>query len=709
MSFGYSVGDFLALTQLAWKVVQSSRKACGAHDDLTREVTSLHLVLHRLQLEVSKPESLINRKDDNRRKELAVLSRDCNRVLRVLSQILEKYNALSDEERSFTKLWQRIRFGNGEMQDLTEIRQKISTYTSAITLFLNLLLIGSQGRVERYMDSQGGELKGMRDSLNWITASLQAKTREGSVLTSYAEDDKTFWKDFRRELIKEGFSSAVLSRHKAVIKEYVMELGSRGALDDLQHNDEEAFIQAESSMSPSLSLSALDQPTAVKKRTPMVTTIEEVEDEDCKATITPEGQEYHASHAEMKGLEAEEIWMMAEKQRLKEMVWVGQSREEQECSEPTYSGKGKLKEQQSEAMKNEHNTREEDIAPEAEVVLFHNDIARDSPQVPEPEPLVNVMSKEEVVVADKIEAFSFWGATKKTKLKEKKRVEGENDDWSGWGSTKKPEDKEGKAVQDESEAFSFWGASKKPKGKEEKAVQDENDDWNGWGRTKKLKGKDSEMGVISSNSHKKKKGRTLKEQAMHERRKEERRKAKEAKEAEAAAEEKKVLRNEVKAFSFWGATKIPKLKEKEVVVDEVDDWSNWGTTKKPKDEEKKVVVDEIDDWSNWGTTKKLKDKEEKAIQDETDDWSGWGSTKNPKVKEEKAVQDEDDAWSGWGSAKKPKGKEENAVQDETDLWGVWGKTKNRKGREGNAVQDESEAFSFWGATKKSAGKPPLRQ
>jgi hypothetical protein len=514
MSFGYSVGGFLALTQLAWKVVQSSRKACGAHDELTREVTSPHLVLHRLQLEVSKPESLINRNDDNRREELAVLSGGCNRVLRVLSQILEKYNALSDEERSFTKLWQKIRFGNGEMQDLMEIRQKISTYTSAITLFLNLLLIGSQGRVERYMDSQGGELKGMRDHLNWITASLQAKTREGSVLTSYAEDDKAFWKDFRRELIKEGFSSAVLSRYKAMIKEYVMGLGSRGALDDLQHNDEEAFIQAESSMPPSLSPSAPDQPTAVKKRTPMVATIEELENENRKATKTPEGQKYHASHAKIRELKAEKKLMMAEKKRLKETVRVGQSqKEEQECSEPTYSREEKLKDQQPEAMKNEHNTREEDIAPEAEVVVLHNDTARDRPQIPEPKSLVNVVGKEEMVVADKIEAFSFWGATKKTKLKEKKILKDdikafsfwgatkipkvkeqkvvvdEVDDWSNWGSTKKSKDKEEKAVQDETDPWSVWGSTKNPKGKEEKAVQDESETFSFWCATKKSAGK----------------------------------------------------------------------------------------------------------------------------------------------------------------------------------------------------------------------------
>jgi hypothetical protein len=239
MSFGYSVGDFVLLTQLAWKVVQNARKACGAHEELTREVTSLHLVLRRLEVEVSKPNSILSRSDNSldRKEELAQLSGDCRGVLRVLDGILEKYNALSEEKRSVTKLWKKLKFGNGEMLDLVEIRLKISTSTSALTLFLNLLSIGSQGKVETYMESHGDELKEMRRSLNWITASMQAKSPkagEGSILTTYAGDDKSIWKDFRRELIKEGFSSNILKKYKEIIKEYVLELGDRGALDDVE-------------------------------------------------------------------------------------------------------------------------------------------------------------------------------------------------------------------------------------------------------------------------------------------------------------------------------------------------------------------------------------------------------------------------------------------------------------------------------------------
>jgi len=243
MSFGYAIGDFVLLTQLAWDVVQNSRKACGAHDELTSEATSLHIVLRRLEIEVSKPNSILTRSDDgtDRREELAQLSEDCRRVLRTLDGILKKYNALSEEKRSVTKLWKKVQFGNGEMLDLAELRLKIATSTSALTLFLNLLSIGSQGKVESYMESQGDELKEMRRSLNWITASIQAKAPkagEGSILTTYAGDDKAIWKDFRRELIREGFSSEVLERHMGTIKDYVIELGNRGALDDVEDGTE---------------------------------------------------------------------------------------------------------------------------------------------------------------------------------------------------------------------------------------------------------------------------------------------------------------------------------------------------------------------------------------------------------------------------------------------------------------------------------------
>jgi hypothetical protein len=248
MSFGFSIGDFVLITQLASNVVQNARKACGVHDGLTREVTCLYVALQRLESEASRSQSLLNSTGYDRKDELATLIQECSVILQVLSEILEKYNALSEEKRSVTKLWQRVKFGNGEMQDLSKIRLQLVTYTSAITIFINALSLGSQGKVEEHMTLQGGELQRMRRSLDWIVASLQASNgnAEGSILTYYTDDDQAIWRDFRRELIQQGYSSNFLKKHKGTIQNYIHELGQRGALDELTEREVQLVDEVQS-------------------------------------------------------------------------------------------------------------------------------------------------------------------------------------------------------------------------------------------------------------------------------------------------------------------------------------------------------------------------------------------------------------------------------------------------------------------------------
>lgn len=233
MSFGYSISDVISLAQSAWNVVQNSRKACGEHDELTREVSSLHVVLKRLENEVAKPESPLNKPDYTYIKEIEVMASGCHRVLKILDQILEKYNALSEAERTGRKLWQKIKFGNGQMADLADYRSKVVYYTSAMSVFLNMVSIGTMGNVEKQMNDAGDDLKEIKQAVNGITAHLIAKDRsEGSVLTAYADDDRMIWKELRRELIRNGFPSSVIRKHKDLIKAYIEDLGARGLLDD---------------------------------------------------------------------------------------------------------------------------------------------------------------------------------------------------------------------------------------------------------------------------------------------------------------------------------------------------------------------------------------------------------------------------------------------------------------------------------------------
>lgn len=248
MSFGYSVGDAVLLTQVAWKTLQNTRKACGEHDELTREVLSLHIVLQRLEQEYSKTESPLNRSSDTYKEELRVIGRGCERVLGVLNTIVEKYNRLSEEERSWRKLWQKIRFGNGQVADLQDLRSKIVTHTSAMSLFLNMVSLGSVGRIEQQMTEAGGDLQEIKLAIHSIAAHLISNpNNEGSVLSSYTNDDKSVWKEFRRELRREGFASSDLKRNKTLIVAYIKELGDRGLFDDNDSGDLQSVEELEAS------------------------------------------------------------------------------------------------------------------------------------------------------------------------------------------------------------------------------------------------------------------------------------------------------------------------------------------------------------------------------------------------------------------------------------------------------------------------------
>src|SRR5258708_3999138 len=111
MSFGYGVGDIITVSSLAWKVVQNTRQAFGRYDELTREVTSLHIVLKRLQAETTNPESWLHRIQDSEKQDLDSIINGCSHVLQDLNTILEKYSTLSEEKRSGTELLLRVRFG----------------------------------------------------------------------------------------------------------------------------------------------------------------------------------------------------------------------------------------------------------------------------------------------------------------------------------------------------------------------------------------------------------------------------------------------------------------------------------------------------------------------------------------------------------------------------------------------------------------------
>ncbi|KAH9205884.1 hypothetical protein DL95DRAFT_470142 [Leptodontidium sp. 2 PMI_412] len=162
------------------------------------------------------------------RTEYDILIRRCEEDLRSFTGLLEKYNALPEKKPSLRKGIQRLKFGNGEMLDLDKMRIRINAHKLTIVMFLQSLGLGSLGRIERRMN-EDMELKSL---VMWIYARIEANGKGQSDWTSCATEEKTWWRTFRRQLLRHSIPFQKVDEKKELIMDLFAELSSKGVLDD---------------------------------------------------------------------------------------------------------------------------------------------------------------------------------------------------------------------------------------------------------------------------------------------------------------------------------------------------------------------------------------------------------------------------------------------------------------------------------------------
>lgn len=213
MSFGASPSDIIIVVTFARRLYRSCRNAGGEYLEISREVRGLHTVLRYLKYEVEDSDSILNREKARYGRELAPVIDDCDHTLRQLDELLVKYGRLSQSDGSGAgRLWDKIRFGSNELDDLGSIRMKLINHKTSITMFLDTIQLHESGRMSTTLHNQTGQLDVILDKVDNIAARMGQ--RAGSIMTTYDDDDKEVWKQFRRELVAEGFSSDILQQHK---------------------------------------------------------------------------------------------------------------------------------------------------------------------------------------------------------------------------------------------------------------------------------------------------------------------------------------------------------------------------------------------------------------------------------------------------------------------------------------------------------------
>ena len=226
MSFGFSVSDITSLIQLTTRTYQGWKKACGEYAEVTHDLKNLNIILSQVADEIKAPTSLLLHHDHDL-SHLQDIKTNCRQLVTQLKAIVTKYDGIVISRRNN---WDRIRFGQ---KNLDGIRTKLGLQISTLGTYLDVIGVSAMGRMDKKLDKLPEALKvDMLKVVDRLAGEIRAGRREGSIMTTYEDDEKEVWRQFRRELISEGFSSENLKKTKGLLRKYVKRMAEAGLLDE---------------------------------------------------------------------------------------------------------------------------------------------------------------------------------------------------------------------------------------------------------------------------------------------------------------------------------------------------------------------------------------------------------------------------------------------------------------------------------------------
>lgn len=129
MSFGFSVGDFLAVTELAWNLYRYcyviARGAPQEFQHLVQEIATLSQSIQLLQEEAKNPNSTLVRSGDDRIRMVREMIKRLEVTLKELEVYAKKYAKLGDTARAKRKqIWDKFKW-SVDASSLDSLRNKV--------------------------------------------------------------------------------------------------------------------------------------------------------------------------------------------------------------------------------------------------------------------------------------------------------------------------------------------------------------------------------------------------------------------------------------------------------------------------------------------------------------------------------------------------------------------------------------------------------
>ena len=228
MSFGFSVGDFLAVLQICKTVYSALQDGPEEYKELQGEMKSLRYAIQSLSDDAKDPNSLLNRKGSGRKAELMDVIANCERTMREMRDLVEGHSSLSEEGGKqggrVRRVWDSYRIGSA---DLDSLRGKLTFHTSTISMFLISLEGSAIGRMERLLEKIAARVL-QEEAVQAQQSQISLVSTASSVLEQIETHEDDVWARLKDELLVANVSSAHIMAHREEIIEYIKSLLANG-------------------------------------------------------------------------------------------------------------------------------------------------------------------------------------------------------------------------------------------------------------------------------------------------------------------------------------------------------------------------------------------------------------------------------------------------------------------------------------------------
>lgn len=224
------VASISALAATARNLFRRAKISGPDFADVAAVVRSLHTVIKHLRAEAEDPDSLLNSTQQQSSvyaRQLTPIVEDTDFTLKQLDTILEKYGSYPSDYNNNNNnnddgdVVRRDRGSNGRIEDrerdmLQLIRTKLANQKTHIDIFLDTVQLHNPANqpkdLENTDDKQQNNIKDKVDIVAQRLFQRRAKARASG--DAAEESEEAMWQQFWTELVKEGFSSEVLRKHK---------------------------------------------------------------------------------------------------------------------------------------------------------------------------------------------------------------------------------------------------------------------------------------------------------------------------------------------------------------------------------------------------------------------------------------------------------------------------------------------------------------